>query len=134
MPINRRTFVRIGQAVTAFALLGRSALAGEPGIDTGSAWRFSFDAVDGGKLALADYRGKAMLVVNTASHCGAGAHPFYRWAAAVLGPMYEPRWNFHKYLVGRDGRLEAAFHSYVEPEDPKLVNAVRTALGRGAPS
>jgi len=37
---------------------------------TGSAWEHSFEAIDGGKLDLAQYKGKVLLVVNTASFCG----------------------------------------------------------------
>ena len=58
---------------------------------------------------------------------GAGAHPFYRWAAQER-PFDAPRWNFHKYLVGRDGRLKAAFTSAVEPSDPKLIAAIEQEL------
>ena len=36
---------------------------------------------------------------------GPVAHPFYKWAAAELGLVAKPRWNFHKYLVTPDGRL-----------------------------
>jgi glutathione peroxidase len=54
---------------------------------------------------------------------GKGAHPFFRWAAADR-PLDAPRWNFHKYLVGRDGHLKAAFPSAVEPTDPLLIAAI----------
>ena len=40
---------------------------------------------------------------------GPQAHPFYRWAREVLGAGNAPRWNFHKYLVGRDGKLIAGY-------------------------
>jgi len=59
---------------------------------------------------------------------GAGAAPFYRWAAAELGPDNVPRWNFHKYLVGRDGKLIAAFPSKVKPDDPQVTAAIEKAL------
>ena len=36
---------------------------------------------------------------------GPSAHPFYKWAA-LERPGDGPRWNFHKYLVGRDGRID----------------------------
>lgn len=36
----------------------------------GSAWEHSFEAIDGGKLDLAQFKGKVLLVVNTASFCG----------------------------------------------------------------
>jgi glutathione peroxidase len=58
---------------------------------------------------------------------GADAHPFYRWAAQER-PLEAPRWNFHKYLIGRDGRLAGAFTSAVEPNDPKLIAAIEREL------
>lgn len=58
---------------------------------------------------------------------GKSAHPFYRWAAAER-PLQAPRWNFHKYLIGRDGHLKAGFTSAVDPTDPKLVAAVEAEL------
>lgn len=57
------------------------------------------------------------------------AHPFYRWAAAER-PGETPRWNFHKYLVARDGTLAAAFATPVEPTDPRLISAVAAELDR----
>ncbi len=36
---------------------------------------------------------------------GANAHPLYRWAAAQTGAVGAPNWNFHKILIGRDGRI-----------------------------
>jgi glutathione peroxidase len=58
---------------------------------------------------------------------GTDAHPFYRWAAQER-PLEAPRWNFHKYLIGRDGRLRAAFTSAVEPNDPRLITAIEQEL------
>ena len=58
---------------------------------------------------------------------GKDAHPFYRWAAAGR-PLEAPRWNFHKYLIGRDGQLKAAFASAVEPTDPLLIAAIEKEL------
>ena len=60
---------------------------------------------------------------------GADAHPFYKWAAAER-PLEAPRWNFHKYLVGRDGHLKAGFTSAVEPSDPRLIAAIEQELAR----
>jgi glutathione peroxidase len=59
---------------------------------------------------------------------GAKAIPLYRWAAAKLGPDNTPRWNFHKYLIGRDGRLIAAFGTRTDPGDPKIRAAIEAAL------
>lgn len=58
---------------------------------------------------------------------GPTAHPFYRWAAAEK-PGSTPGWNFHKYLVDRDGSLIGAFPSSVEPNDPRIVTAIANAL------
>jgi glutathione peroxidase len=58
---------------------------------------------------------------------GKDAHPFYRWAAAER-PLEAPRWNFHKYLIGRDGHLKAGFTSAVEPADPRIVAAIEKEL------
>jgi glutathione peroxidase len=59
---------------------------------------------------------------------GADPHPFYKWAAAER-PLETPRWNFHKYLVGRDGHLAGSFASAVAPEDQRLVGAIERQLG-----
>jgi len=58
---------------------------------------------------------------------GALAHPFYKWAA-VERPLDVPRWNFHKYLVGRDGHITAAFPSETEPQDARIMAAVAREL------
>lgn len=64
---------------------------------------------------------------------GKNAIPIYRWAAAILGQDNTPRWNFHKYLIGRDGRLIAAFGTKTTPQDPAVTGAIETAL-RAAPA
>lgn len=58
---------------------------------------------------------------------GADAHPFYRWAA-IERPLDTPRWNFHKYLIGRDGRIAGAFASAVEPTDARIVSSIAPML------
>jgi glutathione peroxidase len=58
---------------------------------------------------------------------GAQAHPFYRWAAGEQ-PSDTPRWNFHKYLIGRNGRIAAVFPTSVEPTDPRVIRAVEQAF------
>ena len=59
---------------------------------------------------------------------GPQALPIYRWAATKLGAQNTPKWNFHKYLIGRDGRLIAAFGTRTEPTDPKVTAAIEAAL------
>ena len=59
---------------------------------------------------------------------GANAHPFYKWAAGEL-PNATPQWNFHKYLIGREGHIAAAFPSAVEPTDTRVITAIAKELG-----
>ena len=61
---------------------------------------------------------------------GDEAHPLYRWARAASGPGGSPAWNFHKYLIGRDGRLIAWYPSMVGPTSSRLITAIEAALSR----
>lgn len=61
---------------------------------------------------------------------GVGAHPFYRWAAQER-PQEAPRWNFHKYLVGRDGQLRGGYASAMEPTDPRIISAIEQEMLAG---
>ncbi|HET7848560.1 MAG TPA: glutathione peroxidase [Pseudolabrys sp.] len=58
---------------------------------------------------------------------GPNAHPFYRWAA-LERPAERPRWNFHKYLIGRGGGLKASFGSAIEPSEPRVIAAIESEL------
>ena len=59
---------------------------------------------------------------------GEGAHPFYAWAKEVLGDDAEPKWNFHKILIGPEGQALATFGSRTEPLDPQVKERVAAAL------
>jgi glutathione peroxidase len=59
---------------------------------------------------------------------GRNANPLHAQLAGISGQS--PEWNFHKYLVGRDGKLVASFPSRVTPQDGKLVAAIEKALAR----
>jgi len=187
--INRRTM--IAAALTAIAATASTRLAGaQAGLSKITAYAFSFPALAGDDIRLAEYAGRPLLVVNTASLCGftpqyAGlqelwsgfrdrglmiigvpsndfggqepggvteiaqtaqhqygvtfpiaakaivkgphAHPFYKWAAEAR-PRDVPRWNFHKYLISRDGYIADVFPESVEPADTRVKTAVARAL------
>ncbi len=59
---------------------------------------------------------------------GPGAHPFYRWAAEKLGYAAAPKWNFHKYLIAPDGRLEDWFSTVTAPTAPRVIKAIEAHL------
>jgi glutathione peroxidase len=159
------------------------------------AYSFSFVGIDGEPLPLSAYKGKVLLVVNTASQCGftpqyeglqalqktyeaqgftvvgvpsdnfggqefadnkkikefcsstfgitfpmaergdvkgPNALPFYQWAKTTLGDAKTPKWNFHKYLVGRDGKLIEAYGSRTAPNSPEMRQAIEAALAKKA--
>lgn len=60
-------------------------------------------------------------------------HPFYAWIGAQLGEDHLPKWNFHKYLLDRDGQLAGAWPSAVEPDADVVVAAVEENLPGAAP-
>lgn len=57
---------------------------------------------------------------------GAEASTFYRELAAQAGEV--PRWNFHKYLLDRQGRVVGSFASSVAPDDPQITRAIEKQL------
>ena len=61
---------------------------------------------------------------------GPNAHPLYAGLAKASGQA--PRWNFHKYLLDRNGRVVASFPSQVTPLDPALVRQIEALLTDGA--
>ena len=185
MRLDRRCVLALiagGMATPAFAQGAKT----EASMSRLTAYAFSFARLDGGEIRLADFAGKPILVVNTASLCGytpqytglqelwtrfhdrglmivgvpsndfgaqepgtaaditetanhhygvtfplaakavvkgPTAHPFYKWAAGER-PLETPRWNFHKYLVGRDGRIAAVFSTQTEPTDATVIAAI----------
>ncbi|MBV6414861.1 MAG: Hydroperoxy fatty acid reductase gpx2 [Xanthomonadales bacterium] len=62
---------------------------------------------------------------------GAQADPFYRELAIQGGGA--PSWNFHKFLIGRDGRVVQAFGSRIGPDAKELRQAIDEALAIPAP-
>ena len=187
--IDRRTVLGSALAAMTTPALTRTA-HGQAAMTGITAYAFSFPALVGSDIRLADYAGHPILIVNTASLCGftpqyAGlqqlwtefhdrgvmivgvpsndfggqepggateiaetaqhqygvtfpmaakaivkgpnAHPFYRWAANAR-PKDVPRWNFHKYLVGRDGYLAEVFPESVDPLDTRVKTGIARAL------
>jgi glutathione peroxidase len=187
--IDRRSLITAALAAIAAPASVTTVLAQAP-MSRISVYGFSFPALDGGDIRLADFAGKPLMVVNTASLCGytpqyaglqelwkefhgrgltiigvpsndfggqepggskeiaetahhqygvtfpiaakavvkgANAHPFYKWAAEAR-PKDLPRWNFHKYLIGRDGYIADVFPESIEPTDTRIKTAIARTL------
>ena len=54
------------------------------------------------------------------------AHPFFDQLAAAAGTY--PTWNFHKYLIGRDGKVITQFTPRTQPYDDKVIAEIESAL------
>jgi len=57
---------------------------------------------------------------------GTQATPLYRGLSKASGAA--PQWNFHKYLIGRNGKLVASYGSTTKPDDPAVIGAIEQAL------
>jgi len=63
---------------------------------------------------------------------GEARHPFYAWAEQQIGADAVPQWNFHKILLGRDGRVIRAFDTRTEPTSEDIRTAIEAALAAPA--
>ena len=157
-----------------------------------SVYDFSVKTAKGDSKSLEDYKGKVMLIVNTASKCGftpqykalesvyekykdkgvvvlgfpcnqfgaqepgtaeeikqfcsskynvsfpmfekievngANRHPLYVSLAGKESPYAgDIKWNFSKFLIGRDGKILKRFESKVSPDSPEVTSAIEAAL------
>lgn len=59
---------------------------------------------------------------------GKNAHPFYKWAAEDLHLFAKPKWNFHKYLIDRQGNLVSWFASTTSPTSAKITTEIEKHL------
>lgn len=59
---------------------------------------------------------------------GKNAHPFYLWARKTLGFGTAPKWNFHKYLINREGKLIDYFYTTTSPDSKRFIKALEKAL------
>ena len=59
---------------------------------------------------------------------GNDAHPFYIWAKKNHGKSAVPKWNFHKIIIGRDGKIFDTFSSMTNPSSKKFVNVLEKLI------
>jgi len=51
---------------------------------------------------------------------GANAHEIYKWAKKNYGNSTVPKWNFHKILINKEGKIEETFNSFINPTSKKI--------------
>ena len=59
---------------------------------------------------------------------GADAHPFYLWAKKNHGKSAVPKWNFHKIIINKEGKIEKTFGSMTNPSSKKFIKIIEDLL------
>ena len=55
---------------------------------------------------------------------GDNAHPVYKWAIKTFGSSANPKWNFHKILINKTGKIEEAYTSLTSPKSNKITRKI----------
>ena len=59
---------------------------------------------------------------------GENAHPFYKWAKENFGKAAVPKWNFHKIIIGKDGKVADTFASITNPSSKRFINFIEEQI------
>ena len=59
---------------------------------------------------------------------GKDAHELFKWAKENHGKSAEPKWNFHKILINKEGKVKDTFASFTKPMSKKLIKAIENIL------
>jgi len=59
---------------------------------------------------------------------GNNAHELFKWAKEIHGKSAEPKWNFHKILINKEGKVEDTFASFTKPMSKKLIKSIENIL------
>jgi glutathione peroxidase len=59
---------------------------------------------------------------------GKKSHPFYKWAKDNHGKNAIPKWNFHKIIIGRDGKIADTFASITKPSSNKFIKFIEKKI------
>ena len=59
---------------------------------------------------------------------GDNAHNIYNWAKKNFGKSAVPKWNFHKILINKEGKIQDTFSSFTKPTSDKLIKKIEEIL------
>ena len=59
---------------------------------------------------------------------GDKSHQIYSWAKDNYGKSTIPKWNFHKILINKNGKIENTFNSFVNPLSKKIIQEIEKIL------
>ena len=59
---------------------------------------------------------------------GDNAHDIFKWAQKNHGNSAIPKWNFHKILINKEGRIEETFSSFTKPNSKKIISLIEKIL------
>jgi glutathione peroxidase len=60
---------------------------------------------------------------------GENSHPIYLWAKKNYGKASIPKWNFHKILINKEGKIQNTYSSLTNPMSNKVINEIEKILG-----
>ena len=59
---------------------------------------------------------------------GENAHELFKWAHRNHGKSAIPKWNFHKILINKEGKVEDTFNSFTKPSSKKIIDKIESIL------
>ena len=59
---------------------------------------------------------------------GKNAHIIYKWAKENYGNSTVPKWNFHKILINKEGKIQDTFNSFITPLSDKITKQIEQVL------
>ena len=65
---------------------------------------------------------------NSPNPNGPDAHEVFKWARKNHGKSAIPKWNFHKILINKEGKIEDTFTSFTNPMSNKLIKKIEQVL------
>ena len=59
---------------------------------------------------------------------GDNLHEIYAWAKKNYGKSTIPKWNFHKILINKNGKVQNTFNSFIDPLSKKIIKEIEKIL------